>query len=175
MELQSVYLEGAYLSDPVHSNVGFAIKAAGLAGFRSAFGAFDARLEDGVLSGSGELDSLQIREPHLKATLLSSQFFDAASHPSVTFTSSALRVDEAGGLELDGELTMHGETRPVTARGELATGQDPSGGERVAFDLKAQIDRREFGIDWQQKLPNGADAVGWNVALEVQLQLVKQD
>src|SRR6516225_3039320 len=44
---------GTYLVDPVHSNVGFSIKAAGLSGFRGTFGAYDARLDDGVLSGSG--------------------------------------------------------------------------------------------------------------------------
>jgi polyisoprenoid-binding protein YceI len=165
---------GTYEIDTVHSSVGFSITSAGLAGFRSTFGDFDARLQDGVLSGSGALDSLQIAEPNLKAMLLSPQFFDAAAHPEIAFTSTALRVAADGGVELDGQLTMHGETRPVTARGELATGQDPRGGERVALDLRGLLDRRDFGIGWQQQLPNGADSVGWDVTLEVQLQLVKQ-
>jgi polyisoprenoid-binding protein YceI len=165
---------GTYELDPVHSSVGFAIKSAGLTGFRSSFADFGARLEDGVLSGRGALDSLQIAEPNLKTMLLSPQFFDADAHPEIAFTSTALRVADDGGLELDGELTMHGQTRPVTAHGALATGQDPRGGERVALDLRGLLDRRDFGISWQQQLPNGADSVGWEVTLEIQLQLVKQ-
>ena len=80
---------GTYLVDPVHSNVGFSIKAAGLSGFRGTFGAYDARLEDGVLSGSGALESLQIAEEQLKGALLSPMFFDAERFPSVAFTSTA--------------------------------------------------------------------------------------
>jgi polyisoprenoid-binding protein YceI len=69
---------------------------------------------------------------------------------------------------------MHGVTAPVVARGTVETGQDPNGGERVAFDLTAEIDRREFGLTWQSKMPNGLDAVGWAVKLDVQIQLVKE-
>ena len=165
---------GTYQVDPIHSNVGFSVKAAGLTGFRSSFADYDATLVDGVLTGKGELTSMQISVAALKDTLLSPAFFDAENHPRVTFKSSDLRVSDDGALELEGELTMHGQTRPVVARGEFATGQDPRGGERVALDLTAEINRGNYGIDWQQKLPNGADAVGWEVKLTVQLQLLKQ-
>ena len=165
---------GTYLVDPVHSNVGFSIKAAGLSGFRGTFGAYDARLEDGVLSGSGALESLQIAEEQLKGALLSPMFFDAERFPSVAFTSGEVRPATDGSVELAGELTMHGVTAPVVARGTVETGQDPNGGERVAFDLTAQIDRREFGLTWQNKMPNRLDAVGWAVKLDVQIQLVKE-
>jgi polyisoprenoid-binding protein YceI len=66
-------------------------------------------------------------------------------------------------------------TAPVIAHGTFETGQGPDGRERAAFELTAEIDRREFGICWQNKMPNGLDAVGGKVKLDVSLQLVKEN
>jgi polyisoprenoid-binding protein YceI len=165
---------GTYEVDPIHSSVGYAIKAAGLTGFRSAFAAYDGRLQDGVLSGSAELASMQIAEEQLKATLLSPAFFDADQYPKVEFRSTDIRIVADGGVDLVGELSMHGVTAPVTATGTFESGQDPNGIDRVAFELTAEIDRRDFGVAWQSQMPNGLDAVGWTVKIDIQLQFVKQ-
>ena len=118
---------GTYLVDPVHSNAGFSIKAAGLSGFRGTFGAYDARLEDGALSGSGALESLQIAEEQLKGALLSPMFFDAARFPSVAFTSGEVRPATDGSVELAGELTMHGVTAPSLLAAPSRPARTPPG------------------------------------------------
>lgn len=164
---------GTYGLDPVHSNVGFGVKYNGLATFRSRFDAFDARLADGVLTGTAQVDSITVDEPNFKAHLLSAEFFDAEATPTVTFRSTEIRPSDDGSVEVDGELTIRGTTKPVTATGTYAAGNDPYGNERVAFELQAKVDRREFGLNWQNQLPNGGDAVAWDVTLTVDLQLVK--
>ena len=165
---------GTYGVDPIHSTIGFGVKYNGLATFRSTFDAFDAQLADGVLTGTAQVESIQIDEPNFKGHLLSEEFFNAEVTPTVTFRSTAIRPADDGTVEVDGELTIRGTTKPVTATGTYATGVDPYGNERVAFELTAKVDRREYGLDWQKQLPNGGDGVAWDVVLTVDLQLVKQ-
>jgi polyisoprenoid-binding protein YceI len=62
----------------------------------------------------------------------------------------------------------------VTATGSYAAGSDAFGNERVAFEIETTVDRREFGLDWQNQLPDGSDALAWDVTISADLQLVKQ-
>lgn len=164
---------GTYNLDPVHSSIGFGVKYNGLATYRSSFGTYDAAFKDGVLTGSAQVDSIQVDEPHFKDHLLSGEFFDAENTPTITFRSTDVRVAEDGSAEVDGELTIRGTTKPVTAKGTFGAGDDAFGNERVGFVLSATVDRRDFGITWQNQLPNGADALDWNVTIDVDLQFVK--
>jgi polyisoprenoid-binding protein YceI len=165
---------GSYGVDPVHSSIGFGVKYNGLATFRSTFEKFDAQLAGGVLTGTADVSSIAIDEPNFKGHLLSGEFFDAETTPTVTFRSTGIRANDDGTAEVDGELTIRGITKPVTATGNYAAGADPYGNERVAFELTTTVDRREFGLNWQNALPNGNDSLAWDVALNVDLQLVKQ-
>jgi polyisoprenoid-binding protein YceI len=160
-----------YTVDPVHSTIGFGVKYNGLATFRSTFEKFDAQLADGVLTGSAEVSSIAVEEPNFKGHLLAADFFNAEVTPTVTFRSTDIRANDDGTVEVDGELTIRGATKPVTATGNFAAAY---GNERIAFELSTTVDRREFGIAWQNELPTGGDAVAWDVTLVVDLQLVKQ-
>jgi polyisoprenoid-binding protein YceI len=162
-----------YKLDPVHSTFGFAIKHNGISTFRGQFEQVDATLEDGVLLGTAQVDSIKTAIPQLKEHLLSPEFFNADHTPTVTFRSSDIRIAGDGSVELDGELTIRGVTKPVTATGSFAAGQNMTGAEVVGFDLEANIDRREYGLNWQAPLPNGEDVLAWEVALEVHLELAR--
>jgi polyisoprenoid-binding protein YceI len=165
---------GTYALDPVHSSIGFGVKYNGLATFRSTFEKYDAAVADGVLTGSADVSSIAIDEPNFKGHLMGDDFFDAEAAPTITFRSTDTKVAEDGTAEVTGDLTIRGVTKSVVAKGNVAAGADPYGNERVAFELSTTIDRREFGINWQNALPNGGDAVAWDVTLTVDLQLVKQ-
>ena len=102
-----------------------------------------------------------------------SDFFGAERHPKLTFTSDKLLPSADGEIEVEGELTIRGVTRPVKASGTFAAVTDGFGMERVAFSLVSIIDRRDFGMTWQNPLPAGGDNVGWNVTVEADLQLVQ--
>jgi polyisoprenoid-binding protein YceI len=165
---------GTYASDQLHSTIGFGVKYNGIATFRSTFEKFDAQLADGVLTGSADVASIAIDEPNFKGHLMSEEFFNAEVTPTVTFRSTAIRVDDDGTAEVDGELTIKGITKPVTATGTFAAGPDGFGGERAAFELSVKIDRREFNLNYQNPLPTGGDSLAYDVTLVVDLQLVKQ-
>src|SRR5436309_1125065 len=82
---------GIWKSDPVHSNVGFAVKHMVVATFRGSFTDFDVTLahEDGEprLYGAVRVESVDVRDPNLNGHLLSPDFFDAERTPEITFTS----------------------------------------------------------------------------------------
>jgi polyisoprenoid-binding protein YceI len=73
------------------------------------------------------------------------------------------------------ELTIRGVTRPVTASGHYAPPRPASFGEVAGLELHTSFDRREFGFDWQMPLPGGGDAVGWDVEVDIDLVLKRDD
>jgi polyisoprenoid-binding protein YceI len=164
---------GTYSLDPVHSTFGFAVKHNGVSTFRGQFEQVDARLENGVLTGTARVESVKTAIPDLKQHLLTPDFFNASETPTVEFRSTAIRVGGGDEVDVDGELTIRGVTKPVTARGAIASGIGISGKEVVGFDLEAKVDRREYGLNWQAELPSGGDVLAWDVVLEVHLELLK--
>jgi polyisoprenoid-binding protein YceI len=164
---------GAYSLDPVHSTFGFAIKHNGISTFRGQFEQVEASLDDGVLTGTAQVESVKTAIPDLKQHLLAPDFFNASETPTVEFRSTDIRIAGGGEAEVEGELTIRGLTKPVTARGSVALGENLTGAEVVGFDLEANIDRREYGLDWQAQLPSGGEVLAWDVVLEVHLELVK--
>ena len=164
---------GTYTLDLVHSTFAFAVKHNGVSTFRGQFEQVEAKLEDTVLTGSAQVESVKIALPPLKEHLLSPDFFNAADTPTITFRSTDIRIADDGRAEVDGELTIRGVTKPLTAKGNLAYGENVFGAEVVGLALKATVDRREYGLDWQAQLPKGRDLLGWDVMLEVDLELVK--
>jgi polyisoprenoid-binding protein YceI len=165
---------GRYALDTVHSSIGFGVKAHGLASFRSSFARYDAEVKDGTLVGSADVASISVDEPDFKGHLLAADFFDADAAPTITFRSKDVTIGDDGAAEVDGDLTIRGITKPVVARGTIASGADPFGNERLAFSLSTVVDRRDFGMTWQKELPSGGDAVSWDVEITVDLQFVKQ-
>jgi polyisoprenoid-binding protein YceI len=164
---------GTYGLDNVHSSIGFAVKYNGIASFRSSFATYDAALTDGVLTGTADTASIQVDEPNFKGHLLSGEFFDAENTPTITFKSTDVKVAEDGTAEVTGDLTIRGNTKSVVATGSFNAGPDAFGNERANFELEATVDRREFGLNWQNALPNGNDALAWDVTLKVDLHFVK--
>jgi polyisoprenoid-binding protein YceI len=164
---------GTYNLDPVHSTFGFAVKHNGVSTFRGQFEHVKAKLEDGVLTGTAQVESVKTAIPDLKQHLLAPDFFNAAETRTIEFRSTEVRIAGGGEVEVDGELMIRGVTKPVTARGTVAYGQNLMSAEVVGFDLEAKLDRREYGLNWQAELPSGGDALGWDVSLEVHLELLK--
>jgi polyisoprenoid-binding protein YceI len=164
---------GTFGLDTVHSTIGFAVKYNGIAKFRSSFEKFDAALADGVLTGSADVSSIAVDEPNFKGHLLTADFFDAENTPTITFKSTDVAIAEDGTAEVTGDLTIRGATKSVVAKGEFHAGPDAFGNDRAQFELATTVDRREFGINWQNQLPNGNDSLDYNVEISVSLQFVK--
>ena len=171
---------GNWTIDPIHSHVGFSVKHMVVATFRGHFDEYAAALtssEDGseALRGAVKVDSLVVKDENLAAHLKSPEFFDTAQYPEITFVSTDVNLGEDGSLEVEGDLTIKGNTHRVTARGTLTgPGTDIAGNEKIGVDLEAVIDRREFGLEWNAPLPKGGFALENDVKLEVALELVKE-
>jgi polyisoprenoid-binding protein YceI len=163
-----------YGLDPVHSTFGFAVKHNGVSAFRGQFEQVDATLQDGILVGTAQVDSVKTAIPDLKTHLLSPDFFNVAETPTVEFRSTDIRIAADGSVEVDGGLTIRGITKAVTARGTFASGSNITGADVVGFDLEATIDRRDYGLNWQAQLPKGGEVLAWDVRLQIHLELVKE-
>jgi polyisoprenoid-binding protein YceI len=166
---------GIWTVDKVHSTIGFEVEHM-VSTFRGRFEDYDAQLADGRLAGSVRVASVKVYDENLEAHLQSPEFFDAARHPELRFESRALTVAGGGDVSVDGELTIKGVTRPVTATGRYVHVEaDMAGGERIGLQLEATVDRREFGLDWNASLPKGGFALGDDVTLVVALELVRAE
>jgi polyisoprenoid-binding protein YceI len=162
-----------YNLDPVHSNFGFAVRFNGVSIFRGQFEQVEAKLDGGVLTGIAQAESIKTAIPQLHAQLVAPGFFDVERTPTVSFGSTDIRIADDNSVEVDGELEIRGVAKPVTAHGRFSSGVGMTGSEVVGFELEARIDRRDYGFNWQQPLPSGGEALGWEVSLEVHLQLAK--
>jgi polyisoprenoid-binding protein YceI len=142
--------------------------------FHGTFPDFDARLSDGVLRGSAEVASVQVKVPDLAAHLQSPEFFDAEQHPRLSFEAREIERD-GDDVTIAGELTLKGHTEPVEIKGQISDpAPDPYGGERFGLKLETTVDRTRFGLNWNNPLPNGKPALSNDVTIVVDLQLVKE-
>src|SRR3954471_20612959 len=132
-------LAGNYAADPIHSSFGFAVRYQGVSLFKGTLSEVAATLADGRLEGSAKAESISIRTPdQFRQHVLGAEFFDAANHPEVTFTSSDLDLREDGTATVQGELTIKGITRPVSAAGTWITpAADAFGSTRGHLNLEA--------------------------------------
>ncbi len=152
---------GTWKIDTIHSHVGFSVKHMVVATFRGRFDEYEGSLtagEDGAprLEGKVKVDSLVVKDENLAGHLRSPDFFDADNYPEISFVSRSLDVSEAGEVEVEGDLTIKGNTHLVTGRGSL-TGPhvDIAGNDKLGVELEAVIDRREFGLNWNAPAPQG--------------------
>jgi len=166
--------------DTTHSSIDFSIRHLVIAKVRGRFGKFTGKIEldDGDATRStvtAEIDAASIhtnddkRDAHLRAA----DFLDVEKFPTITFASK--RIEKAGGdLRMTGALTIHGVTRDVVLDVEqLGALKDPWGNQRVAFAAKGSIDRKEYGLQWNQVLDTGGFAIGDKLEITLDVQAVK--
>lgn len=166
--------------DTTHSSIEFSIRHLMIAKVRGRFTQFTGtlELEEGDLARStvkAEIAAESIttandqRDTHLR----SPDFFDVAAYPQITFVSS--RIEERDGeLVMTGALTIRGVTNDVTLAVEnLGTAADPWGNQRIAFAARGSIDRKQFGLNWNQVLEAGGFLVGDKVDLSLDVQAVR--
>ena len=172
---------GTFIADPNHSSFMFAVRHMKVSTFRAGFGDVEARLvgdDTGVsLEGRARAESISIGNPpeFREHVLNGEEFFDAGNHPEIVFRSTSVELGEDGRARVDGELEIKGISRPLSAVGSYEPPvEDPYGLKRTALELKATVDRRDWGMGWQMPLPNGGDVLGYEVELTVQLELISE-
>lgn len=170
---------GTWQVDPAHSSVGFRAKHLMIAKVKGRFTDFTGTLtaaEDGSLQASGTIQAASVdtgedkRDEHLR----SADFFEVDTYPEITFTSTAIELTDKESLHAAGELTIRGITRPVELRGSIeGSARDPWGNDRVALELRGELNRSDFGLTWNQALETGGVLVGDKITLELELSIVQ--
>ena len=111
------------------------------------------------------------RDEHLKST----DFFDAASYPKISFQSTSFTKKDEDTFLVTGDLTIRDITRPVTLTAEFGgTATDFYGNLKAGFEVSANINRKEFGLTWDGITEAGAVVVGETVKLQASVQFAKQ-
>jgi polyisoprenoid-binding protein YceI len=159
----------------VHSTVGFEVGYSGVSTFRGSFREFEATLDDSGLSGSAKVASVDVKDEQLNGHLQSPDFFDAQRYPEITFKATELSRTDGDHVSAKGELTIKGVTQPITLDGTVspAPTTDPFGREKIGLTLTSEIDRTEYGINWNAPNQSGGDYLANDVKLVADLVLIK--
>ena len=107
---------GTWTADPVHSNVSFEVGYAGVNTFRGSFRDFSATLSGDSLEGSAKVASVDVKDEQLNGHLQTPDFFDGQRFPEITFRATEIVRHEDDTVTGKGDLTIKGNTRPVTLR-----------------------------------------------------------
>jgi polyisoprenoid-binding protein YceI len=170
---------GTWTIDPTHAEIGFSVRHI-MSKVRGKFETFESSLvtaEDVTASTvSVEVDLSSVntgtvdRDNHLR----SGDFFDAETHPKMTFTSTGV-VAKGDGLVVTGDLTIKDVTRSIDLAVDiLGEGGDPWGGTRVGVDASGEISRKEFGIDFNIPLEGDKVMIGDKISISISAEYVKQ-
>jgi polyisoprenoid-binding protein YceI len=169
---------GTWKVDPVHSTVEFQVKHLGIATVKGQFTEFEGTLEvghDGVSAdGKVSVTSVDTREPQRDEHLRSPDFFDAEHFPEITFQSTSIRPVDEDTFEIEGDLTIHGVTRPVTLKAVVeGTETDPEGNDRVGLSVVGDINRSDHDMKFNMALGSGNMLVSDKVKLVLDISAVK--
>jgi len=126
---------------------------------------------------SAELDASTIntgtadRDAHLR----SADFLDVEKYPKITFASTSVNATGDATFSAVGDLTIHGVTLPVTLQCEVdGSGRDPWGFDRVSYSATTKVNRKDFGLTWNQTLETGGVLVGEDLDVRLTVQAVSQ-
>ncbi len=171
---------GTYVLDVAHSTVSFVARHLVVSKVRGNFREFDGAItvaenvEDSTVSATIKTASVDTREAQRDAHLKSADFFDVETYPEITFTSTALHRKGSEWV-LEGDLALHGVTRPVALDLEFNGGTpDPWGGARIGFSASTEIVRDDFGMNFNAALETGGWVVSKNVKIEIEVEAVRQ-
>jgi polyisoprenoid-binding protein YceI len=169
---------GIWQVDPAHSAVEFQVKHMMIATVKGRFAAFQGTLEvdetGPKVRGTIDVASIDTHEAHRDEHLRSPDFFDAATYPEIRFESTMMERVNKRVFTIVGNLTIRGVTRPIELEAAVqGSAHDSSGAERIAFEARGELDRTDFGLNWNQVLETGGVVVGAKVKILVNVAAVK--
>lgn len=170
-----------YAIDPSHSTVEFVVRHLMISKVRGRFNAFEGTIE--LAPGSSlpqaidvkiDASTIDTREAQRDGHLKSADFLDVENFSHLKFVSSRIE-GTPDNFKVYGDLTLRGVTREVVLEGEFeGRTQDPWGGERVGYSATTKINRKDFGLVWNQALETGGVVVGDEVKIELNVEGVLQ-
>jgi polyisoprenoid-binding protein YceI len=169
---------GQWTVDPSHSEVGFVARHLMVTKVRGRFSEYDAAITiapnvlDSRVEATVQLDSLETKDEKRDGHLKSEDFFHVEQHPTMTFKSTRIR-ENGEDFYLDGDLTIRGVTRPVTFDLEFnGVVAGPWGGHSAGFTAEAEINRKDWGLNWNVALESGGVLVSEKVKIVLEIEAV---
>lgn len=171
---------GTWTIDPTHSEVGFSVRHLMVSKVKGTFKTFQGtvtiadNLEDSSVDATIDAASVDTRDEGRDNHLRSADFFHVDNHPQITFASTSLRP-QGRDYVLTGDLTIHGVTRPVDLDLEFnGVSRDPWGGTRSGFSATTEINRSDYGIEFNIPLDGGGVVVGDRIKITLEIESVLQ-
>jgi polyisoprenoid-binding protein YceI len=171
-----------YELDPNHTTLGFAGKHMMVTTVRGRFNEFrgDVSVEDddpttAVVSATVQVASLDTGQTQRDQHLRSGDFFDVERYPEMTFASTGVESRGRNRYRLQGNLTIKDLTRPISLEVEVEERfTDPFGNERVGVTASGKLNRKDWGLTWNQVLEAGRLLVGDEIKVEVESALIRK-
>ncbi len=168
--------------DPKHTTVGFKVKHMMVSYVEGEFQQVEGTADYDPanhtalsVSVTVQMASVDTDEAKRDGHLKSADFFDVEQYPTMTFKSTGVKDAGDGELQVTGDLTLHGVTKPVVLDVE-GLGQpiiDPWGNERVGAEVTGKLNRQDFGVSWSDTLDGGGLVVDDVVKLDINVELVR--
>jgi polyisoprenoid-binding protein YceI len=172
---------GTYTIDPGHSGVSFTGRHLMVSKVRGKFGVESGTV---IIADDPERSSVEAtlsaasvesgdakRDEHLR----SADFFDVEHYPTITFRSTSVEDDHNGEFTLHGDLTVRGVTKPVTLHGEyLGASQTPWNTTVIGFTAETEVNRRDWGLEWNMALDTGGVLVSDKIKLVIDAEAIRQ-
>jgi len=167
-----------YDIDPAHSTVGFTVKHLGISTVPGKFSKFKGTVAldkhestaahvEAVIDAASIDTGIEARDKHLK----SPDFFDVEKYPEIRFVSTKISPVKDDKFVMEGDLTMHGVTKPIKLDAVFGgEAKDPWGGRRAACSATGTLDRKDFGLTWNKVLETGGLLVGENVQISIEVE-----
>lgn len=171
-----------WVSDPMHSEIGFKIKHLMITSVKGRFERFDvkATTEDDDFSNAQVTATVETASIHTgvgdrDTHLQSGDFFDAAAYPQIRFVSTGIRKKSEDEFEVTGDFTIRDVTRPITLDVEFGgIVKDPYGQTKAGFTAEGKINRKDYGLTWGALTEAGGVVVADEVKILCEVQLIKQ-
>ena len=170
-----------YQIDPAHSSVAFKVKHLAISSVPGRFGevsgkfSFDpSKIEASTAEATITASSIDTMDAKRDDHLKSPDFLDVSKFPALQFKTTKIEKLSDSTFNAHGNLSIHGVTKPVVLSVVYGgSAKDPWGKERVAFEAKALINRKDFGLTWSKTLETGGLVVGDDVQMTLEIEGVK--
>ncbi len=167
--------------DPNHTESSFVVKHLMVSNVRGQFGKTTGTVQQDdkdITKSKAEITidatTINTRVEKRDAHLKSPDFFDVEKFPTITFKSTKITKGEGNALKAEGDLTIHGVTKPVVLNVEY-TPETLAGGKMIrGLTATTKINRKDFGLNWNKTIEAGGVMVGDEVTITVEAELHKQ-
>jgi polyisoprenoid-binding protein YceI len=174
------YVVGTWSIDPVHSEVGFVARHLMVSKVRGRFREFSGTIVtaenplDSFVTAEIDLSSVDTGNEQRDAHIRSADFLDVEHYPTMTYRSTGIRP-EGDHYVLEGQLTLKGVTRDVPLTLEVnGFGPDAYGGTRAGFTATGEINRRDFGVNFNALMETGGAVVSDKITITLEIEAVLQ-